>query len=143
METSLKPDQLRSKCCAEIRRKFAELVKTVKSGKGSLQTVAAQLGVTRQALSQYAEGSVPQADVLLAAFLKWDWTIRIENTGGTPGWCEFSISDLEGGIQHRSVPPLQLSLFDALNDFDENLDSLKKSAGRVELEIDRAFRKPA
>jgi hypothetical protein len=129
--------------CAEIRRKFADLVKKVKSGPGSLSDMAAQLGVTRQALSQYAEKSVPQADVLLTAFLKWDWSIRIENKGGTPAWCEFSISDVDGGVQRRKREPIQLSLFDALTDFDQDLDTLKKSAGRVELEIERAFGKRA
>jgi transcriptional regulator with XRE-family HTH domain len=142
VETSFKPDQLRSKCRAEIRRKFAELVRNVKSGPGSLSAVAEQLGVTRQALSQYAEGSVPQADVLLAAFLKWDWVVRIENDG-TPAWCEFSISDADGGLQHQKREPLQLSLFEILTDFDQNLDTLKKSVGRVELEIERAFGKRA
>lgn len=142
METSLKPAEIRSQCCAEIRRRFAELVRNVKSGKGSLSVVAAQLGVTRQALSQYAEGSVPQADVLLAAFLKWDWAIRIENDG-TPAWCEFSVSDVAGSLQRQKREPLQLSLFETLTDFDQNLDALKKSVGRVELEIERAFGKRA
>jgi len=143
MQTSLKPDQLRTKCLEEIRRKFADLVRNVKSGPGSLSDVAAQLGVTRQALSQYATGSVPQADVLLAAFLKWDWTIRIENAGGTPAWCEFSISDAEGDMERRKPEPLQLSLLDAIANLDKDIDTVKKSVGRVELEIDRAFGKRA
>jgi hypothetical protein len=143
METSLKADQFRSLVCAEIRRKFADLVKNVKSGPGSLSDMAAQLGVTRQALSQYAKKSVPQGDVLLTAFLKWDWSIRIENKGGTPAWCEFSISDVDGGVQRRKREPIQLSLFDALTDLDQDLETMKKSVGRVELEIERAFGKRA
>jgi hypothetical protein len=143
MDTSLKPDELRSNIRDVIQRKFAELVRNIKSGPGSLSAVAAQVGVTRQALGQYAEGSVPQADVLLAAFLKWDWAIKIENKSGTPAWCEFSISDIDGGVERRKPEPIQLSLFDALTDFDENIENLKKSAGRVELEIERAFGKRA
>lgn len=143
METSLKADQFRSLVCAEIRRKFADLVKNVKSGPGSMSDTAAQLGVTRQALSQYAKGSVPQADVLLTAFLKWDWSVRIENKGGTPDWCEFSISDVDGGVQRRKREPIQLSLFDALTELDQDLETMKKSVGRVELEIERAFGKRA
>jgi len=139
METSLTPDQFRASVRAKIKERFAELVDGVKSGKGSLADVAAQIGVTRQALSQYAEGSVPQADVLLSAFLKWDWTIRIERTGGKPAWCEFALSDVEGGLKRRKPEPMQLSLFDALVDFDQNLDTLKKSVGRVESEIERAY----
>jgi hypothetical protein len=34
-------------------------------------------------------------------------------------------------------------LFDALTDFDNNLKTLKRSVGRVEIEIDRAFGKRA
>jgi transcriptional regulator with XRE-family HTH domain len=143
METSLKADQFRSMVCAEIRRKFADLVKNVKSGPGSLSDMAAQLGVTRQALSQYAKKSVPQGDVLLTAFLKWDWSIRIENKGGTPAWCEFSISDVDGGVQRRKHEPIQLSLFDALTGLDQDLETMRKSVGRVELEIERAFGKRA
>jgi transcriptional regulator with XRE-family HTH domain len=143
METSLKADQFRSLVCAEIRRKFADLVKNVKSGPGTLSDVAAQIGVTRQALSQYAQGSAPQADVLLAAFLKWDWSVRIENKGGTPLWCEFSISDVDGGVQRRKPEPIQLSLFDALTGLDQDLETMRKSVGRVELEIERAFGKRA
>jgi len=143
MKTSLSADQFRSKVRAEIRRKFADLVKNVKSGSGSLSGVAAQIGVTRQALSQYAEGSVPQGDVLLAAFLKWDWFVRIEDKGGAPAWCEFSVSDVDGGVQHRKREPIQLSLFDALTGLDQDLETMKKSVGRVELEIERAFGKRA
>ena len=87
--------------------------------------------------------SVPQGDVLLTAFLKWDWSIRIENKGGTPAWCEFSISDVDGGVQRRKREPIQLSLFDALTDLDQDLETMKKSVGRVELEIERAFGKRA
>jgi len=139
MDTPLKPDQLRLKIREAVKRKFVDLVKNVKSGSGSLADVAAQIGVRRQMLDQYAEGSVPGADVLLAAFLKWDWAIRIENQGATPAWCEFSVSDIDGGVKRRRAEPIQLSLFDALTDFDQNIDNVKKSVGRVEIEIERAF----
>ena len=139
MTTSLKAEALRAKLREAIKRKFSELVTNVKSGPGSLSDVAAQLGVRRQAISQYATGSVPQADVLLCAFLKWDWTIRAEDTGGTPAWCEFSVSDVEGGLRHRKREPIQLSLFDALTDLDQNLGAMKKSVGRVELEVQKAL----
>jgi hypothetical protein len=135
--------KLRKRIRDEVQRKFAEVVRNVKAGSGSLSVVAAQLGVTRQALSQYAGGSVPQSDVLLAAFLVWEWVIRIENKPDMPGWCEFSVSDMEGGVKKRKQAPLQLSLFDALTDLDQNLETLKKSVGRVESEIERAFGKRA
>jgi len=50
---------------------------------------------------------------------------------------------MEGGIKKRRPEPIQLSLFDALTDLDQNIDTLKKSAGRVEVEIRRTFGKRA
>src|ERR1035441_10329082 len=82
-------------------------------------------------------GSVPASDVILMAFLKWDWVIRVEDHQGQPSWCEFSVSDMEGGIKRRKREPVQLSLFDALTGLDQNMDTLKKSVGRVEFEIKR------
>ncbi len=92
-------------------------------------------------LDQCASGSVPASDVLLTAFLKWGWVIRIEERGKQPSWCEFSVSDVEGGVKARKREPVQLSLFDALTDLDQNMDTLKKSMGRVEFEIGKAFGK--
>ena len=139
MEGPVNIAQLRTRIREEVQAKFADLVKNVKAGPGSLDNVARQIGVTRPALTQYARGSVPQSDVLLAAFLKWDWEIRIENPGEAPAWCEFSMSDVHGGIKKRKREPVQLSLFEALTDLNENMDTLKKTVGRVELEIDRAI----
>jgi hypothetical protein len=141
MQPSLNADQYRLRIRDAIQRKFIELVKGVKSGHGSLADVAAQLGVRRQALDQYASGSVPASDVLLMAFLQWDWTIRVDGHKGPPSWCDFSVSDMEGGIKRRKPEPVQLSLFDALTDLDQNMDTLKKSVGRVEFEVERAFGK--
>jgi transcriptional regulator with XRE-family HTH domain len=134
-------NQYRLRIRDAIQRKFAELVTGVKSGQGSLAEVAEQLGVRRQAMDQYASGSVPASDVLLMALLKWNWQIRVEDPKGQPSWCEFSVSDMEGGIKRRKPEPVQLSLFDALTDLDQNMDTLKKSVGRVEFEIKRAFGK--
>jgi hypothetical protein len=122
-----------------IQSKFAEVVKNVKSGPASLSQVASQIGVTRQMLDQYAGGSIPKADVLLAAFLKWGWVIRVESPGKSPAWSEFSASDMEGGVRNRKREPVQLSLFDALTDLDQNIDILKKSVGRAEFELQKAL----
>lgn len=143
MDTPVNVEELRRSIRQDVQRRFAELVKSVKSSSGSLTAVAAQLGVKRQMLDQYASGSVPASDVLLAAFLKWGWTVRTENRGVTPAWCEFSVSDMEGGVRKRKREPVQLSLFDALTDLDQNLDTLKKNVGRVEFELERAFGKRA
>ena len=43
--------------------------------------------------------------------------------------------------KRRKREPVQLSLFDALTGLDQNMDTLKKSVGRVEFEIKRAFGK--
>jgi hypothetical protein len=143
MDRQVDVTRLRKQIRDEILREFAEVVRNVKSGSGSLSDVAAQLGISRQALSQYAEGAVPQSDVLLVAFLVWDWVLRIENIPGSPAWCEFSVSDMEGGVKKRRQAPVQLSLFEALADLDGNIEVLKKSVGRVESEIERAFGKRA
>jgi hypothetical protein len=135
--------QIRRRIRLAIQREFAGLVKNVKSGPGALSGVAAQIGVSRTMLDLYAGGSVPRADVLLVAFLKWGWSIRIEDLTGEPSWCEFSVSDMEGGVRRRKREPVQLSLFDALTELDQNIDVLKKSVGRVETEIQRAFDKSA
>jgi hypothetical protein len=141
MQPPLNADQYRLQIRDAIQRKFIELVNGVKSGHGSLAEVAAQLGVRRQALDQYASGSVPASDVLLMAFLKWDWVIKVDGHKGQPSWCEFSVSDMEGGIKRRKPEPVQLSLFDALTELDQGMDTLKKSVGRVEFEVKRAFGK--
>lgn len=143
MQTSLNPEQLQKKIRDAIQRKFADLVRDVKAGPGSLVNTAKQVGVSRTALDQYAKGAVPGSDVLLMAFLGWDWTIRIENEGGTPSWCEFSMSDVDGGVQQRRPEPIQLSLFDALTDLGQNIEVIKKSVGRVEAELDLALKKRA
>jgi len=146
MHVSLTPQELRKEIRKNIKKKFGDLVKDVKKGNESLAGVAAQIGVSRTMLPNYANGSIPEGDVLLAAFLKWDWKIRIEDTGGSPSWCEFGLSDVAGGIERRKAEPTQLSLFDALEDLDQNIETLKKSVGRAEAEIQRAFgrnRRPA
>jgi transcriptional regulator with XRE-family HTH domain len=133
------PAQLRELIRGRIRAKFDEIVTSVKRGDGTLADAARQIGVTRQALSQYAQNSVPQSDVLLMALLKWGWTVRIENDGGEPEWFEFSLSGLAGGLMPKRPEPVQLSLFDALEDLDRNLATLRKSVGRVEAEVQKAF----
>ena len=52
---------------------------------------------------------------------------------------EFTVNDLEGGLQQRNPEPIQLSLFEALSELDGQISVLKKTVGRVELEIERAF----
>jgi hypothetical protein len=139
MHVSLDPHKFRQQIRDEIKRLFDNLVGDIRKGTGSFESVAAQIGVSRTMLPNYAKGSIPEADVLLIALLRWDWHIRIKETGGTPRWCEFGLSEVEGGIERRKAEPTQLSLFDALEDLDQSIDTLKKSVGRAEAEIRRAF----
>jgi hypothetical protein len=144
MSTVINTDEFRSLVCKEITKKFMDLVATARGSRGSKTAIAAQIGVQRQMLDQYANGSVPQADVLLAAFLKWGWSIRVYNPSDeTPHWWEFALSDIDGGLQKRKPEPVQLSLFEALTDMEEKIETLKKSVGRVEFEVERAFGKSA
>jgi hypothetical protein len=143
METSLTADQARTKLRKAIHANFEKLVSDVRTAKGSLPDVASQIGVTRQMLEQYAAGSLPKGDVLLAAFLKWDWFVRIDNPGGTPAWCEFAMSDLDKESKKLKRQPVQLSLFDALNELDQQLDAVKKSVAKVESELERSLGRTA
>ncbi len=143
METSLTPSQARTKIRKRIKEMFADLLAEVRNGKRSLPDVAKQIGLTRQMLEQYAGGSIPKADVLLTAFLKWDWILRIDNRGGTPAWCEFGMSDLDKDSKKLKHNPVQLSLFDALEELDIQLEVLRKSVAKAESEIERSLQKSA
>ena len=139
MNTSAPVGEIRDKIREAIRLKFQGLVAQTRASGGSLSDLADQIGVKRQSLDQYADGSMPGADVLLLSLLKWDWTIRIETPDNRPAWCEFSLSDVDGGLQQRKREPIQLSLFEALSDLNGQISVLKKNVGRVEIEIKRAF----
>jgi hypothetical protein len=143
METSLTPNDARAKFRKTIQAYFRRLVSEVRSADGSLPEVGKQIGVTRQMLEQYAAGSLPKADVLLTAMLKWDWIVRIDNPGATPAWCEFSMSDVDKESKKLKRQPLQLSLLDALTELDGQLDAVKKSVARVESEVERSLGKTA
>ena len=144
MDTAIDATTFKSLVREEITKKFKELISTVRNSRGSMKDVAAQIGVSRHMLELYGTGSLPQGDVLLAAFLKWDWSIKIFSPANEgPRWFEFALSDIEGGLQERKPTPVQLSLFEALNDMEEKIETLKKSVGRVEFEDERAFGKTA
>jgi hypothetical protein len=141
METSLTPTQARAKFRKAVQAYFRKLVNDVRSADGLLPEVAKQIGVTRQMLEQYAEGSLPTADVLLTAMLKWDWIVRIDNPDATPAWCEFSMSDVDRESKKLKRQPLQLLLLDGLTELDGSLETLKKSVAKVESEIGRSLNK--
>ena len=84
---------------------------------------------------------MPAADVLLTAFLKWDWSIEIKSPGATPAWCQFSMTDMDKESKKLKQQPVQLSLFDALNELDEHLETLKKSVARAETEIAKSLKR--
>jgi len=143
METSLTPGQARAKIREAIKEKFVDLLNDVRTANGSLPDVAKQIGLTRQMLEQYAGGSLPKADVLLTAFLTWDWILRIDNRGGTPAWCEFAMCDLDRDSKKLKRHSVQLSLFEALEELDVQLEVLKKSVAKAESEIERSLQKSA
>jgi hypothetical protein len=148
MATSIDPEFFKKSSRVAIRQKFKGLLDEVKSAHGSIRGTAEQIGLSHTMLPLYVnakkkEGkekyNVPSADVLLAAILKWGWTIKIERTGGTPSWCEFGLIDMEGGIEQRIPEPAQMSLFDALTELDQQIDNLKKTVVRAEVEVSRAL----
>jgi hypothetical protein len=141
MESSLTPEELRSKVREEIKKKFAQLVQEARKHRGQVSQLAKQIGVPYQMLDNYAQGSMPAADVLLATFLRWDWIVEIKNPSGTPAWCKFSLSEMDKESKKLKQQPVQLSLFDALTELDDNLEVLKKSVARAEAEIERSLKR--
>jgi ribosome-binding protein aMBF1 (putative translation factor) len=69
MDTSLTPEEFQEKVAKVIAEKFRVLVRNARKRRGALTELAAQIGVKRTMLDQYAEGSVPGADILFTAFL--------------------------------------------------------------------------
>jgi hypothetical protein len=141
MESSLTPEELTSKVREEIKKKFKKLVEEARKHRGQLSQLAKQIGVPYQMLDNYAEGSMPAADVLLATFLRWDWTLAINSPGATPTWCKFSLTEMDKESKRLKQQPVQLSLFDALTDLDDHLAALKKSVARAEAEIEKSLKR--
>jgi hypothetical protein len=141
MESSVTTEELTSKVREELKKKFKKLVADARKQHGRLSELASQIGVPYQMLDNYAGGSMPGADVLLAAFLRWDWTIEIRSPGATPAWCKFSMTDMDKESRKLKQQPVQLSLFDALTDLDDQLEVLKKSVARAEAEIEKSLKR--
>jgi hypothetical protein len=140
----LDPNKIREKLRKAVEEEFLRLKD---DSKGQLERVAREIGVKRQQLQQYAKGTTVPADVLLFAFLKWGSVIRIEDEHAKrsePRWWEFSMSGQDMGFQKPRPRPIQMSLFDALEDLqDEHLDVkiLRKGPGRLELGLEIGFKK--
>ncbi len=141
MESSITPEELTNKVRDEIKKKFTRLVEDARRQRGRLSELASQIGVPYQMLDNYAEGSMPGADVLLATFLRWDWTIEIRSPGAIPAKCSFSMTDMDKESKKLKQQPLQLSLFDALTNLDGHLEGLKKSVARAEAEIEKSLKR--
>ena len=141
MESSLTAEELTSRVRDEIKKKFKKLVEEARKHRGQLSQLARQIGVPYQMLDNYAQGSMPAADVLLAAFLRWDWTVEIKSPGATPAWCKFSLTEMDKESKKLRQQPVQLSLFDALTELDDHLEVLKKSVARAEAEIEKSLKR--
>ena len=138
------PSTLREKLRKAIEAQFL-LLKNDNNGR--LERAAEEIGAKRQQMQQYATGTTVPADVLLMAFLKWGVTIRIEEDHarqGEPSWWEFSMSGRDRGFQKPHPRPTQMSIFDALQDLEDNqldVKILKKGQGRLELGVEIGFKK--
>jgi len=134
----------RTKFRLAIRTAFRDVVRT---RKGQLEAAASEIGVARQSLEQYAEGTIPRADVLLTAIVRWGLKIRIEDSDAAEiqqRWWECSAS--RGSLQMHTTPskPEQLLLplsqaIEDLGDEDVDLKILRKSPGRIELGVKIQF----
>jgi len=139
---------------SDARLKFKEAVKkafaeVVSNRKGELEAAGREIGSSRQALQQYADGAVPGADVLLAAFIIWEMMIRIEDPDAGPGetrlW-ECSVTQKQRRMQAARRQPEQLPLFQAIDDLEEQnleLKILRKGPNKIELGLEIAFPKRA
>jgi len=137
----------------EARQKFREAIKKafaqiVDKRKGQLETAASEIGKHRQSLEQYANGTVPRADVLLMAFIRWGLVIRIEDEAAGPGepnrW-ECSMSRKSKVAPPRRPEPVQLPLFKAIDDLEDrhvDVRILRKGPAKIELGVEIGFPKP-
>jgi transcriptional regulator with XRE-family HTH domain len=137
------------KVAREMFRKAVEeeFLRLKQARKGELRRAAMEIGVTRQQLQQWAKGVPVPADALLMAFMKWGVSLRVKDAQAKshePRWWEFSMSGRDGGFQKPRPSPVQMSLFDALNELqDDNVEVkiLRKAAGRLELGLEIGFKK--
>ena len=139
----LESNQAREKLRKAMEKEF---LRAKNEGKGHLQRKAAEIGIERQQMQQYAAGTTIPADVLLMAFMTWGITVRIEDEEaeeGEPKWWEFSMSGRDRGLRKPRPSPAQMSLFDALNKLrDDHLEVkiLRKGPGRLEVGLEIGFK---
>ena len=140
---SMSPQDAKLAFARAIQAEFKEIVR---KNKGKLAQKAAEIGVERQQLEQYATGSLPRSDVILTAMIKWGLRLRIEDPnapGGEPKWWECGMSGKDG-VRAKSRPlPVQLPLFKAiehLGDKDTDVRILRKEPGRIRLAVDILFK---
>lgn len=137
----------------EAREKFRDAIrdafaKVVRERKGQLESAAAEIGSTRQALEQYAAGSNAGGDVVLMALVRWNLRIGIEDEGSAleekRHWECGALSGRSRKSETQRPVQLTLPLFQAIEDLGEqNLDVriLRKGAGKIELGVDIVFPK--
>ncbi len=138
------PKELRQELRKSIQSEFLRLKD---EHRGALELAAKEIGVDRQQMQQWAKGVPVPADVLLMALMKWGSVIRIDephSEGASPRRWEFSMSGKDRELQKPRLRPVQLSLLDALNDFQEEnvqVRVLKKGPGRLELGLEIGFKR--
>jgi hypothetical protein len=139
----LEPRQAREKLQKAIEEEFLRIKN---ANDGRLGKAAGEIGVRRQQLQQWAKGVPAPADALLMAFLKWGVTVELHDERakqGEPKSWKFSMSGWDGGYKKPIPKPVQLSLFDALQDLEDGdveVKIRKKSAGRLELGVEIGFK---
>ena len=140
----LEPEETRDKLRKLVEQEFLRIKN---QNKGQLGRAAKEIGVERQQLQQWAQGVPVPADVLLMAFLTWGTILELKDERakqGEPTWWKFSLSGRDGGFQKPRPRPVQLSLFDAiqeLEDEDVEVTILRKGMGRLELGLEIGFKR--
>lgn len=138
----------------EARQNFRQAVKdafteVIRKRRGDLERAGLEIGSSRQALQQYADGGVPGADVLLTALLMWQMVVQINDpsarAGETKGW-ECSIKTRLSPVKAARTQPMQLPLFQAIDDLGEQdleLKIVRKGTRSIELGLEISFPKRA
>ena len=137
------PQQAKARFCTAIQKEFR---KVVVRNRGHLEQKASEIGVRRQQLEQYASGTVPRSEVLLTAFIKWGFVIRIDDPNAEaddPNWWECRMRGKDSKKAKSKPGPVQLPLFKAIESLksdDMDVKVIRREPGRIVLGLDILFR---
>jgi hypothetical protein len=124
----------RNEILSEVKEKFSACIGSG-PGKTPVHIAARILNVSRQTVHRYINGEViPRGDILLAAFREWGLVLRYRGVDIVATRIQSSES--------ASLPPIQLKLFELVDDLRERDLDVKignKSVDGIELNVRLRF----